>query len=175
MIPSRRSCGGHAPERSVAVFFLATSAHPGFSLCDSYTLSNIPVQILYSFSEQREAHQRHYIDDYIENQIVNMFGTGIAIVQTRVTNKTPFRRTSMSLNKASIAVALAAFLAAAGLPGGAWRASRRSRRPLETAEVVSGLHLPGAHAGKESAVRCHHEGIRRQDRAAAGQARGQVH
>ncbi len=113
VIPSRRSRGSHAPERSVAVFFLATSAHPGFSLCDSYTLSNIPVQILYSFSEQRKAHQRRYIDDYIENRIVNMFGTGIAIVQARVTNKTPFRRTSMSLNKASIAVALAAFLAVA--------------------------------------------------------------
>ena len=68
MIPSRRSRGSHAPERSVAVFFLATSAHPGFSLCDSYTLSNIPVQILYSFSEQRKAHQRRYIDDYIENE-----------------------------------------------------------------------------------------------------------
>ena len=176
MIPSRRSRGSHAPERSVAVFFLATSAHPGFSLCDSYTLSNIPVQILYSFSEQRKAHQRRYIDDYIENRIVNMFGTGIAIVQARVTNKTPFRRTSMSLNKASIAVALAAFLAVGGdCRAGAGSAPRRSRRPLETAEVVSGLHLPGAHAGKESAVRCHHEGIRRQDRAAAGQARGQVH
>ena len=117
MIPSRRSRGSHAPERSVAVFFLATSAHPGFSLCDSYTLSNISVQILYSFSEQRKAHQRRYIDDYIENRIVNMFGTGIAIVQARVTNKTPFRRTSMSLNKASIAVALAAFLAVGGIAG----------------------------------------------------------
>ena len=46
-----------------------------------------------------------------------MFGTGIAIVQARVTNKTPFRRTSMSLNKASIAVALAAFLAVGGIAG----------------------------------------------------------
>lgn len=46
-----------------------------------------------------------------------MFGTGVAIVQARVTNKTPFRRTSMSLNKASIAVALAAFLAVGGIAG----------------------------------------------------------
>ena len=65
VIPSRRSRGSHAPERSVAVSFLATSAHPGFSLCDSYTLSNIPVQILYSFSGQREAYQKRYINDYI--------------------------------------------------------------------------------------------------------------
>ena len=61
-----------------------------------------------------------------------MFGTGVAIVQARVTNKTPFRRTSMSLNKASIAVALAAFLAVGGIAGqalaaphdGHWRQQR---------------------------------------------------
>lgn len=51
--------------KSVAVFFLAIPAHPPFSLCDSYTLSNMRVQILYSFSEQREARQKRYIDDYI--------------------------------------------------------------------------------------------------------------
>lgn len=59
----------------------------------------------------------------------------------------------MSLNKASIAVALAAFLAVGGIAGqalaaphdghdGHWRQQRS----------YQGLHLPGAHAGKRSTM-----------------------